>query len=177
MAYEKQVWLNGDIITEQKMNHIEQGIYQNGEVVIYEIDPYGNIMNAFSGLVQSILTRMATENSNNPACMETDITIEENDNTIEQLQLFIQKFLNGKTCYLKMFNGIVTITAASYNEDLGYYDLTFQYPLYPLIEDNRYNVSILIVYEGNESSNNNLILTVGITPITKYNNNATQSMI
>lgn len=174
MVYEKQIWSNGDIITEQKMNHIEQGIYQNSEVVIYEIDPYGDIMNTFSGLVQSILTRMTTENSNNPAYMETDITIGENDNTIEQLQLFIQKFLNGKTCYLKMFNGIVAITAASYDENSGLYDLTFQYPLYPLIEGNKYNISILIVYEGNEFSNNNLVLTVGITPITKYNINATQ---
>lgn len=27
MAYEKQTWVNGEKITEEKLNHIEEGIY------------------------------------------------------------------------------------------------------------------------------------------------------
>ena len=34
MAYEKQTWANGDIITAEKLNHMEDGIASNGVVFI-----------------------------------------------------------------------------------------------------------------------------------------------
>ena len=34
MAYEKQTWANGDIITAEKLNHMEDGIYANGVLVV-----------------------------------------------------------------------------------------------------------------------------------------------
>lgn len=32
MSYEKQNWQNGDIITAEKLNHIEEGVYEGGGV-------------------------------------------------------------------------------------------------------------------------------------------------
>lgn len=37
MAYEKQSWKTGDIITQQKMNHIEDGIVNNEPMIIHRI--------------------------------------------------------------------------------------------------------------------------------------------
>lgn len=37
MAYEKQSWKTGDIITQQKMNHIEDGIVNNEPMIIHLI--------------------------------------------------------------------------------------------------------------------------------------------
>lgn len=35
MAYEKQVWDDGDIITKERMNHMEDGIAGDDPIVIY----------------------------------------------------------------------------------------------------------------------------------------------
>ena len=37
MAYEKQSWKTGDIITQQKMNHIEDGIVNSEPMIIHLI--------------------------------------------------------------------------------------------------------------------------------------------
>lgn len=47
MAYEKQTWTNGDLITAEKLNHIEDGIAQGGGGVLTVIetvteDAHGN---------------------------------------------------------------------------------------------------------------------------------------
>ena len=34
MAYEKQIWANGDVITAEKLNHIEDGITSNNAWII-----------------------------------------------------------------------------------------------------------------------------------------------
>lgn len=34
MSYTKQVWATGDIITEEKLNHMEDGISANGVLVV-----------------------------------------------------------------------------------------------------------------------------------------------
>ena len=31
MSYEKQTWANGDVITAEKLNHIEDGVYANSQ--------------------------------------------------------------------------------------------------------------------------------------------------
>ena len=31
MSYEKQTWANGDVITAEKLNHIEDGVYSNSQ--------------------------------------------------------------------------------------------------------------------------------------------------
>ena len=35
MAYEKQTWANGDVITAEKLNHMEDGIAQGGAFVVH----------------------------------------------------------------------------------------------------------------------------------------------
>lgn len=45
MAYEKQTWTNGDLITAEKLNHIEDGITQGGALTVIETvteDSHGN---------------------------------------------------------------------------------------------------------------------------------------
>ncbi|MBO7735560.1 MAG: hypothetical protein J6S67_23545 [Methanobrevibacter sp.] len=36
MAYEKQTWHDGDLITEERMNHMEDGIAAAGDTVSYD---------------------------------------------------------------------------------------------------------------------------------------------
>lgn len=47
MSYEKQTWATGDVITAEKLNHIESGIYNNSErrveIIDYESAPKLNI--------------------------------------------------------------------------------------------------------------------------------------
>lgn len=31
MSYSKQTWANGDVITAEKLNHIEDGVYANSQ--------------------------------------------------------------------------------------------------------------------------------------------------
>ena len=38
MSYEKQTWHTGDIITEGKLNHMEDGIYNAGALVVHKIE-------------------------------------------------------------------------------------------------------------------------------------------
>ena len=38
MAYEKNIWQDGDLITEQKLNHMEDGIADAGASGIYIVD-------------------------------------------------------------------------------------------------------------------------------------------
>ena len=57
MAYEKQTWANGDVITAEKLNHMEDGIAQGGTsgIVIVDLsgpsissDDLNKITNAYS---------------------------------------------------------------------------------------------------------------------------------
>ena len=36
MAYEKQTWVTGEVITKEKLNHMEDGIANSGEAIIVE---------------------------------------------------------------------------------------------------------------------------------------------
>lgn len=53
MAYEKQTWVTGEVITKEKLNHIEDGI-ANSETNV-EIIKLGTISNMGGGLVGSNL--------------------------------------------------------------------------------------------------------------------------
>ena len=38
MAYEKQTWVTGEVITKEKLNHMEDGIADSGGVIVAEED-------------------------------------------------------------------------------------------------------------------------------------------
>lgn len=42
MSYEKQNWKNGDVITETKLNHMEDGIATGGGVLVVNVTVDGN---------------------------------------------------------------------------------------------------------------------------------------
>ena len=56
MAYEKQTWECGDVITAEKMNHMEEGISESGEIMIVNIVRENNeyhIDKTFEQMVQA----------------------------------------------------------------------------------------------------------------------------
>lgn len=41
MAYEKQTWVTGEVITKEKLNHMEDGIANNGGILFLHEDTAG----------------------------------------------------------------------------------------------------------------------------------------
>ena len=68
MAYEKQTWVNGEVITAEKLNHIEDGIGSGGIVfVTFERNEETMILHASYNDILSII-----DNGSLPVLLDVD---------------------------------------------------------------------------------------------------------
>lgn len=68
MAYEKQTWITGEVITEEKLNHIEDGIAGAG----------GGIDTVFVAVDQDVKTQEKTVTSSSMTCDQVLALVEAN---------------------------------------------------------------------------------------------------
>ena len=64
--YTKQTWNTGDVITEEKLNHIEDGIANSGALIVHEVEraldkTFGEIWNAYGNGVKVLLNTQEVE--------------------------------------------------------------------------------------------------------------------
>ncbi len=106
MAYEKQTWINGDVITQEKLNHMEQGIenaYElpavtetdNGKVLGVENGQFG-LVNGGSG-EQVMVVPIMSEYDGQQMIYSTQVTYAD-------IESMYTRYLEGTPCMVVVTN-------------------------------------------------------------------------
>ena len=148
MAYEKQTWTSGDVITAAKMNHIEDGIAAGGSssgsaIILYLTSTVPSLDDLSS--IASVSWRAANDNqyaSLTPS--GTPLTYTEIKNIYDQYKsgaaVFISESYQDATNNSEMLYKVIESSYSTFS-DAGYYAVSCGFTSYDLINDSTFTVT------------------------------------